>query len=192
MSYQVVVIGGSAGSIKIVKRILNDLETPIKIPIIIVLHQMENASALDQLFNSYTNAKVKEAIDKELIDLNTIYTAPAGYHLQVEPGCIFSLSLDERVNYSRPSIDILFTSAADVYKGQLIGILLTGANIDGAMGLKQIEALGGKVIIQSPETAYMKTMPQAGIDQTKTSKSLSVDEIISYLNEINGQELNNG
>ena len=107
---------------------------------------------------------VKEADEKEHLEAGIVYLAPPNYHLMVEKDKTLSLTVDERFNYSRPSIDILFESAAEVFGPQLIGVVLTGANSDGSYGLKTIKAAGGLVVVEDPATAEVKTMPQAALD----------------------------
>lgn len=182
---QIVVIGASAGGIPAIQAILSGLPTDFMPPIIIVLHRLKNTdTSLKSVFESYTNIKIKEADDKEYIRPNTIYLAPANYHLLIEDDKRLSLTYSEMVNFSRPAIDITFDCAADVYKYDAVGILLTGANKDGAEGLRAIENVGGKVIVQDPSEAAFKVMPTAGIDACKNPAILFINEIAPHLLEL--------
>jgi len=138
------------------------------LPIVVVLHigKSEN-SDLAGLFNRLCQHQVEEAQERIKIQDNYIYIAPAGYHLLIEEDYSFSLSMDEKVNFSRPSIDVLFCEAAEVYGDSLIGILLTGSNKDGAFGMVEIAKYGGLTIAQDPSSAKMPIMPQAAIDTGK-------------------------
>lgn len=178
----VVVIGASAGGIPVIQTILSGLPNDFKTPIIIVIHRLKNTnSGLASVFESHTKIPIKEADDKEYLKANTIYIAPANYHLLMEEDKRISLSYSEMVNYSRPAIDISFDCIADVYEYNTIGVLLTGANKDGALGLQKIESKGGKVIVQDPSEAAFKVMPQAGIDSCKNPKILLTKQITPYL-----------
>ncbi len=182
--YKAIVIGASAGGLKAFFRILPKLPKDFPLPILIAQHlHQESDSLLVELLSPKVKLKVKEAVAHEPISPGTIYIAPPGYHLLVEPDYTTALSVDEAVNYSRPSIDVLFESAASVYKDHLIGILLTGANNDGAQGLKAIADYKGLVIVQDPSSAEVATMPAAGIQSTQTKNILSL-EMISDLLEV--------
>ena len=179
--YEAVAIGCSAGGFEALSYIFQFLPQEIDIPIIIVQHlNPDDDSCFSDLMKRKSNIEVVEAEDKTPIR-NLIYTAPANYHLLVEPNRRFSLSLDMPVSYSRPSIDVLFESASAIYKEKLIGVLLTGANRDGALGLAEIEARGGITIAQNPETADMPIMPEAGIKACKFTKVMNLEEIPRYL-----------
>ena len=121
---------------------------------------------LAEHLNRLSAIQVKEAEDKETLDPGTAYLAPAGYHLLIEPDKSFSLSVDDKVNFSRPSIDLLFESAADAFGEALIGVVLTGANADGAQGLKAVKRRGGIAIVQNPRTAEASFMPRAALAAT--------------------------
>lgn len=179
-----IVIGGSAGSLQVMIDIISQIKNRIGIPIIVVLHLSEESNDLPIILEKYSLMDVKEAEDKEKIIPNKIYIAPASYHLQIEGDQIFSLSTDDPVNYARPSIDVLFSSAAEIFQNDLVGILLTGANVDGAEGLRKIEDFGGKAFIQDPSTAYMQAMPKAGIKNTKAPKIMSIKDIINYIKQL--------
>lgn len=180
--YKAIVIGASAGGLKAFLIILPKLPANFPLPILIAQHlHQESDSLLVELLSQKVTMKVKEAEAHEVITPGTIYIAPPGYHLLVEPDYTMALSVDELVNYSRPSIDVLFESAASAYGNSLIGILLTGANEDGAKGLKAIADHKGFVIVQDPSTAEVATMPAAGIRTTKTKNILSLEMIADIL-----------
>jgi two-component system chemotaxis response regulator CheB len=154
-------------------------------PILIVQHLHSHSdSYLANYLNKLTHLLVKEADEKEEISSNTVYIAPPNYHLIVEDDKTISLSTDERINYCRPSIDVLFESAADVYGSDLIGIILTGANKDGANGMMRIKEKGGVLIVQDPTIADVSTMPLSVIKQTEVDHIFSLKEIADYLNQM--------
>ena len=184
--YDTVVIGTSAGGLGALTAILAVLPENFKLPILVVQHQPADADDfLHRHLNDLCQLNVKEASPGELIVAGKVYIAPRGYHLLVEESRRFSLSVDLPVNYAIPSIDVLFESAADVYKAKLIGVILTGANNDGALGLKEVKAQGGLTIVQAPETAEVSCMPQAAIGMTKIDHILSLNEIASFLTKLN-------
>ena len=139
-------------------------------------------------FNKICSLAVKEAEDKEAIVNNTIYFAPANYHLMVEQDKTIALSTSERVQFSRPAIDILFETAAEAYLDGLVGIILTGANSDGTCGTQRIRQLNGFVIAQSPGTAEVNTMPLSAINQAGVDKILDLKEIAPDINQITVKE----
>jgi two-component system chemotaxis response regulator CheB len=163
--FEAVVIGGSAGSMEVLISLLGNLPPDYPLPIIIAIHlHPSDQGDLARLMDSQTSIRVKEAREKYLIEPGNVYTAPADYHLLVEHDKTFALTIDDRVNYARPSIDVLFESAAFVYREHLTGILLSGANNDGAHGLAVIKQSGGLTIVQAPDTAQYPAMPQAAIN----------------------------
>ena len=180
--YELIVIGSSAGGIEAVMSILSGLPDNFKLPIVLVQHQDAHAiSYLREIFAKRFTFTFVDVEDKLFIEPCKIYIAPAGYHVQIEADKAFSLSVDEPVHYSRPSIDVLFASAAEVYKSALIGVLLTGANADGAAGLKIIQQNGGYVMVQDPKTALAAEMPISGIKATATKHIYSPDNISKCL-----------
>jgi two-component system chemotaxis response regulator CheB len=159
-----IVVGASAGGVEALLRIFAVIDADFRLPIITVLHLSdERRSQLAHVFQSRLPITVKEADDKEIIAPGTLYFAAPGYHLSVETDLSLSFSQEERVFHSRPSIDILFASAADAYGPRLAGILLTGANNDGARGLLQIKLAGGLTVVQDPAEAQSRTMPEAAL-----------------------------
>lgn len=188
--YQAIVIGASAGGTDALAEIIPRLPGKFCVPIIVVQHRHRNTDELGtHNLNENSALKVKEADEKEPIVGEYVYVAPANYHLLVEDDRTFSLSVDERVNYSRPSIDVLFESAAEVYKSKLIGIILTGANSDGAEGLKKIKQCGGLAIVQNPEGAESDAMPRAALATCEVDYVLSLEEIANFLQEISKNKL---
>jgi len=183
--YQAVVIGSSAGGLNALKLLFNELDEKFKLPVIIVQHISPNSeNYLIQILNDLKKMSVKEADEKEKPEKGNAYIAPPNYHLLLEPDQTFSLTIDERVNYARPSIDVLFETAAEAYREKLIGIILTGANNDGSKGLKRIKEMGGLTIVQDPETAEVNSMPRAAILASAVDKIMSIKEIAGFLNSI--------
>lgn len=177
-----IVMGVSAGGTEALCQLLPIFPADYPFPLIVVqhLHPLQD-DFLAQHYDSLSALSVKEAEEKEPIQTGFIYIAPPNYHLLIEDDRTFSLSIDPRVNFARPSIDVLFESAADVYGARLIGVILTGANQDGADGLRLIQKRGGLVIVQDPTTAMAPTMPQAAIGTTHKPHVLSLTGIGSFL-----------
>lgn len=161
---EAIVVGGSSGAIDALLQLLPALPATLCAAVVIVLHlPRDRRSLLADIFRQRCVLPVQEAQDKETIATGTVYFAPPDYHLLVDAGPHIALSVDAPVHYSRPSIDVLFETAADQYGERLVGILLSGANEDGARGLQAIQAAGGLTIVQDPASASMPTMPQAAI-----------------------------
>lgn len=178
MRYKAIVIGASAGGMEAIKTILMPLRAGFAAAILIVQHLSAHSDGyMARYLNEQCKINVKEADEKEKILPGNAYIAPANYHLLVEKDETLSLSVDPKVNYSRPAIDVLFDSAAEVYRDKLIGIILTGANNDGSKGLKKIRELGGLAIVQDPSTAEADFMPKAAIKITEVDYILSLKEI---------------
>jgi two-component system chemotaxis response regulator CheB len=159
---QIVVVGMSAGGLRALEVVLGGLPASFPLPIITVQHRSRESEALSEVIASLVRLPVREAEDKDPVEAPGVYLAPPDYHLLLEPGR-FALSTDEAVGYSRPSIDVLFESAADSYGGAVLGVLLSGANHDGSRGLARIRAAGGASIVQDPRTAENGEMPSAAI-----------------------------
>lgn len=177
-----VVIGASAGAIQALSLILPELPADYPLPVLIVVHiPADRDNILAPLFQARCRLAVREAEDKEPALPGTIYFAPPDYHLLVEADGTLSLSTDEPVLYSRPSIDVLFESAADAFGEALVGIILTGASHDGAEGLKAICDAGGLTLIEEPEAAYADTMPLAAIAACPAARVLTLGAIAEYL-----------
>jgi two-component system chemotaxis response regulator CheB len=183
--YDIVVIGVSSGGMAALSTILPMLSQDFTLPVIIVQHQHPHA---DDFLVRYLNEKcripVKHAEEKELIEPATIYLASPNYHLLIEQDRTFSFSIAARVNYARPSIDVLFETAADTFGANTIGIILTGANNDGSYGLKMIHECGGLTIVQDPATAEATEMPRAAIEATEVDYILPLAEIGHMLNTL--------
>ncbi len=177
-----IVIGASAGGLYVMIRILQLLPVSFNKPVIVVQHRSrDERSLLEEVLQQKCEVKIKQADEKELIQPGTVYFAPPDYHLLIENDRSFSLSFDAPVNYSRPSIDVLFETAADVYKESLVAIILTGANKDGANGIKKIASLGGTTIAQAPETADYPEMPKAAISTGYVQHVLDPEAIGQFL-----------
>lgn len=179
----VVVIGASVGAIEALSVILPALPPGYPLAVLVVVHvPPDRKSLLVDLFSGRCRLAVKEAEDKEPIEAGTIYFAPPDYHLLVEPDFRLSLSSDEPVRYSRPSIDVLFESAADALGDRVIGVILTGANNDGARGLRALCDAGGPALVQKPGTAEGKAMPQSALAACPEARALLLEEIAAALN----------
>jgi len=182
--YNAIVIGGSAGSMEVLLNLFSVLRKDFRVPIIIVshVHPLDNGGLVDFL-SQQTGLNIKEADEKESIQPGHIYFSPANYHLLIEQDKTFSLSIDPKVNYSRPSIDVMFETAAMAWTDALIGIILTGANSDGAAGICAIKDHGGFTIAQDPADSAYPVMPQAAIDTGKIDSILSIGELAMVLND---------
>lgn len=180
--YELVCIGASWGGLQAVGRVLNDLPAAIELPIAIAQHRSADSQegALAQLLQTQIDRPVRDVEDKQPIERCHVYVAPPDYHLLVEHG-FFSLSVDERIQFARPSIDVLFESAADAYGAGVIGVILTGANDDGAFGLARIKEKGGVALVQDPETATRRTMPDAAIAATAADAVLPLEDIGKFI-----------
>jgi two-component system chemotaxis response regulator CheB len=178
------VIGGSAGCIEALNRILPALPAGHRTPVLIVVHvrRSEN-SLLPELYRQRSPLMIKEAEDKEELRGGTIYFAPPDYHVLVERRRALSLSSEEMVQYSRPSIDVLFESAADVFGPELVGVVLSGANADGAAGLAAVAREGGVALVQKPAAAEVSVMPEAALAACPSAQALTCEEIAAYLRE---------
>ena len=182
-AYELIVVGCSLGGMYALETILCSLPSDFETPIAVAQHRHKKSNdRLADFFRRSCKVRVSDADDKQWIEPSTVYFAPADYHLLVEKG-EFSLSVDEMVHYSRPSIDVLFESAADAYGSTLIGVILTGANDDGASGAKRIKSRGGLVVAQDPKTAEAPVMPQAAIDTGAVDQILPLEQIGPFLVE---------
>jgi two-component system, chemotaxis family, protein-glutamate methylesterase/glutaminase len=183
MINRVALIGGSAGSIKVVKAILTDLPLGQSDSIFICLHRLQSdtSSGLRDVLQYTASVPIIEPQDSQAVQGGKIYLAPANEHLVVEPDLCFSLSSSPLVQYSRPSIDVLFLSAAEVFQEKAVGILVTGANRDGALGMKAIRESGGTVVVQDPQDCFIDTMPRAAMAMTAIDHVLDTNEIRNWL-----------
>ncbi|WP_434557309.1 chemotaxis protein CheB [Pseudomonas sp. Z4-20] len=175
---EAIVVGASAGGVEALLKIFSPLRRGFRVPILVVLHLPdERNSQLAQVFRHRLAVPVEEAQDKQDISPGTLYVATPGYHLSVEADRSLSLSLEAPVHHSRPSIDVLFESAADVYGPDLLAVVLTGANSDGARGLAKVKAQGGLTIVQDPEEAQVCTMPEAALSLHEPDHILTLQGI---------------
>ncbi|MFN2353202.1 MAG: chemotaxis protein CheB [Desulfopila sp.] len=186
-TYQAVVIGVSAGGIAALEHIFSALDATFSLPIMVVQHiATSGENYLANHFSSCCSLPVREALDKEPVMPGTIYFAPPNYHLLIEQHKAMALSTQDRVNYSRPSIDVLFTTAAETYGEALVAIVLTGANHDGAAGLATVARLGGLTIVQEPAAAEVDVMPKAALAAARVDHVLPLDNIGEFLNTVEG------
>lgn len=182
---EAVVIGASAGALEALSVLLPALPAAFNLPVIVVVHlPPDRRSMLAELLQQRCRILVREAEDKEAISRGTAYLAPPDYHLLIELDKSFALSSDEPVHFSRPSIDVLFESAADAYGSALIAIVLTGANADGAKGMGAVAAAGGTAIVQNPESAFAAAMPESALELTPNARVMTLDEIAAYLSVV--------
>jgi len=180
-----IVIGASAGGREALKVILKVLPANFALPVMVAMHRHPHSD--DYLENSLNNdcsMRVKQADEKEQIKQGTVYIAPPNYHLLIEDADMLSLSVEQAVNYARPSIDVLFESAAYIYGDALVGLILTGANNDGSRGLKEIKERGGLALVQDPETAEARAMPEAAIAATAPDYILPLIEIGPFVKNL--------
>jgi len=179
------VIGGSAGSLDVLLELFPSLSENMSFPIILVTHRKSgNDALLTDLLTSRTRLKVNEAEEKDRLLAGNVYIAPADYHLLIEENGTISLDYSEKVNYSRPSIDVTFQSAAEVYKDGLVCILLSGSNADGVEGLKTVKKLGGLVVVQNPKTAIIPYMPQQAVNEVRSAVVLDAGDMAAFINKL--------
>jgi len=183
-----IVIGTSAGGVEALSVLLPSLPEGLRAAVLVVLHlPRERPSLLVEIFTPKCRLPVREAEDKEPIEPGVVYFAPPDYHLLVDNGPRVALSADEPVNFSRPSIDVLFESAADIYGARLIGIILTGASHDGALGLEAVRCAGGVTIVQEPESAQAPTMAESALKRGPVDHVLSLEQIAGWLRALDPQ-----
>jgi two-component system chemotaxis response regulator CheB len=183
---KVLIIGGSAGSLEVLMDLLPQLDFIPTFAIVLVLHRKSTEdSTLEELISFKTSIPVADVEDKTPLRPGLIYIAPSDYHLLFESNDVLSLDTSEKINYSRPSIDVSFESAAEVYGAALVGILLSGANADGTEGLLAIKNAGGAIVVQVPETAQMPFMPMNALTNTSPHYVLDVKGMLEFINHIN-------
>ena len=181
MPYSVVAIGTSWGGLAALTTLLGGLPADFSIPVVVVQHRSPDSERLlSQLLQDATDLRVCEIEDKDPLTPGTVHLAPANYHVLIEQGYA-SLTVEEPVRFSRPSIDVMLTSASDTYGAGVIGVVLTGANDDGARGLAQIVKRGGRALVQDPKTAEIPIMPIAAIRAVPTAEVLPLDALVSRL-----------
>ena len=184
--YRVVVVGTSAGGLHALRTIVAGLPADFGIPVTVVQHRARESELLCELLQECSGLAVNEVTDKQDVEPG-VWVAPPDYHLMFDADGVFSLSVDEPVRYSRPSIDVLFESAADVYGMDAIGVVLTGANMDGSAGLRRIADAGGHAVVQDPETAEVRVMPRAAVRAVPDACVLPLEEIAGHLAAIRGR-----
>jgi len=184
VAYEIIVVGTSWGGLSAVTQLIGGLPRGFEIPVVVVQHRhRESGHLLASILQDRTALSVCEIEDKAPIAGASVYIAPPDYHVLIEPG-FFSLSTDEPVRYSRPSIDVTFVSAADTYGARSIGVVLTGANADGSRGLKRIVDRGGLAFVQLPEIAESPTMPAAALRCVPNARALAIPEIATALTDL--------
>jgi two-component system chemotaxis response regulator CheB len=182
---EAVVIGGSAGAFAALKVLIPALPAELAVPVVIVIHlPPDRPSAIVEVFQKAAPQRMKEGDDKEPLAGGTVYFAPPAYHLLVETDRSLSLSTDDPIHHSRPSIDVLFESAADAFGAGLLGVVLSGANEDGARGLRAVVDAGGQAIVQAPDTAEHRLMPAAALRATTPHAVASIQEIAAILSAL--------
>ncbi len=185
--YRLIVIGGSAGSFQTVVKLLSSLPKDYALPIAFCLHRMRSVrNGFSDALSIKSSKSVVEPYDKQVIDNEAFFLAPANYHLLVEPCGTFALSTEDLTNNSRPSIDLLFESAAYAYGRGLVAILLSGANRDGAKGLQMVKKMKGLCIVQDPDESLIATMPLAALQITEVNHILSSDQIVDFVGDLDG------
>ncbi|OCA72127.1 chemotaxis protein CheB [Chryseobacterium artocarpi] len=185
ISTRLILIGGSAGSLQVIIEMIKNLDDNIHIPILLVIHRKaQSGDILRTLLQQFTRISVVEVEDKTQLEDNTIYIVPADYHLLFENNKIMSLDSSEKMNYSRPSIDVTFRSAAEIYGEDVIGVLLSGANADGVEGLNYIKKHNGKVWIQDPESAEVEYMPRHAMEEIDYDLIIRPDTLANYIKQL--------
>ena len=183
MAVDLVVMGCSWGGLLALEALLPTIPPAVTAPVVIAQHRSAQDSPLASLLGRHTSRLVCDAEDKERIQSSRVYLAPPDYHLLVEPGR-FALSTEGPVRYSRPSIDALFESAADAYADRLVAVVLTGANDDGAAGVRAVARRGGRIVVQDPSTAERDAMPAAALKAVPDATVLPIEEIGPYLDAL--------
>ncbi|MEA2706127.1 MAG: two-component system, chemotaxis family, protein-glutamate methylesterase/glutaminase [Gemmatimonadaceae bacterium] len=184
MTYAVVGIGTSWGGLAAMTKLLGSLPGDFNLPVVVVQHRGKDSDRLlSELLQDATDMKVCEVEDKEPLESGTVHIAPANYHVLIDAGYL-SLTVEEPVRFSRPSIDVMFSSAADTYGSGAIGVVLTGANEDGARGLSHIVKRGGRALVQDPKTAEIPIMPVAAIKAVPSAEVLPLDGLAPRLIEL--------
>lgn len=181
---KIIIIGTSAGGIHTLKLLLAGLKKNFPCPIVIVIHRLKNVkSHLVEVLQNFTKLKVREAEEKEAIKPGFVYVVPANYHLLLEEDFSFSLIVDEVINFSRPSIDVSLISFAQVVQNNLLAIILTGANSDGALGLAMVKEFDGEAWVQNPEEAFVASMPREALKLVPNAKTMTIPEMSKKLLE---------
>jgi len=182
--YEIAVIGTSWGGLAALRELVSCFPNDLRIPVVLVQHRHKMSdNALPGLLQDRTKLQVCEVEDKAPIEAGSVYVAPADYHLLIERG-YFTLSVEDPIRYSRPSIDLTFSTAADVYGAKVIGAVLTGANADGAEGLRRIAERGGLAVVQEPATAESPTMPAAALKAVPAARVMTISAIGKLIGEM--------
>lgn len=181
-AHNIVVLGASAGGFQALKNILTEIKRPLNLSLLVVIHRLNNVhSLIEEVFANSGVVAVKEAQQGEKLELNTVYINPADYHMKISEQLTIELSHSEPINFSRPSIDYTMTHAARLLKNKATGIILTGANVDGADGLRQIHDHGGTCIVQYPGEAAYPHMPESAATFVKDAQILTLRDISRLL-----------
>jgi two-component system chemotaxis response regulator CheB len=184
MPYKALIIGGSAGSFQLIVQILSQLPENYPMPILLSLHRLKHVrNGFVEALSIKSKIKIIEPHDKELIKPGVAYLAPANYHMLIDLDRRISLSIGEQVNHSRPSIDLSFQTAAESYRDKLLAVILSGANKDGAAGIKRVSDLGGYTIVQDPNEAQISTMPNSALALFKPNQTIGIQAISSFINQ---------
>jgi two-component system chemotaxis response regulator CheB len=185
--YRVVVVGASAGGLHALRTLVAGLPADFELPVVIVQHRAKESELLCELLQECAHLHVQEVTDK--MDMGRgVFVGPPDYHLLVDDG-YFSLTTDEPVRYSRPSIDVMFESAVDTYGMDVVGVVLTGANADGARGLRRVADAGGHAVVQDPDTAEVRVMPRSALKAVPEACVLPMEEIPVHLGRIRGRRI---
>lgn len=189
-AYDAIVVGGSSGAVEALTALLPPLPATLRASVAVVLHlPRDRRSLLADIFRGRCALPLREAHDKDAVEPGTVYFAPPDYHLLMDQGPRLSLSVDPPVHFSRPSIDVLFESAADLFGPRLVGIVLSGANEDGARGLAAIRDGGGLTLVQDPASAPMPAMPQAALASGRVDHILTPAAMARLLVQLHQQRL---
>jgi two-component system, chemotaxis family, protein-glutamate methylesterase/glutaminase len=176
--FDAIVVGASAGGTEALTKLLPRLPSGLRASVFVVMHlPREHPSLLPMMYSPQCAVRVAEALDKEPVAPGTVYFAPPNYHLLIERGPSLALSVDDAVRFSRPSIDVLFESAAEVYADRLLGVILSGANDDGARGLQAVLSAGGSAMVQNPSEAKASTMPLEALRRCPQAQTLTTQRI---------------
>jgi len=184
--YKAVVIGGSAGSFQVLTKILSALPKTFNLPVLLCMHRLKHVrSGFLEALAIKSNLPIIEPNDKEQIKPGKVYLAPANYHMYIELGNRIALSTEEPVNHSRPSIDLSFLTASQAFRDKMVGIILSGANSDGAVGLQKVKEHHGIAIVQDPNDCQVRTMSEAAMKLTQVDHVFTTDQIIKFLLKLN-------
>jgi two-component system chemotaxis response regulator CheB len=183
LKFEIIVVGTSYGGLAALQTVLPALAPDFGMPVVVVQHRGKDSDNLCEFLQRHSALPLSEPNDKEAIAPGRVYLAPRDYHLLIERDG-FALSTEAPVGYARPSVNVLFESAADVYQGHVVGVVLTGANTDGARGLAKIKSYGGLCVVEDPASAESSGMPQAAIAATTVDAILPISEIAPFLNQL--------